>query len=458
MLDLLLSGGFVLDFEKDKLLPINLGIKEGRIAYLGEEFVPAKELLRLKGEVISPGFIDIHMHEEQLSLTKGKYDIALAMLSMGVTTAVGGNCGNNRQSLEEFIAHIDRFGSPIHYMSYIGHSSLREQVGNLDTKAVSTKKQIREMKFLIEKAIDLGAVGLSFGLEYASGASFEELLDVSEPLFGRKDLLLSAHYRKDAKGALDAIEEMAQLGKKTRTPFQISHLSSCSAFGMMEEALKLIRKHQEEGVDLGVDLSVDAYPYAAFSTLIGSDVFEEGCFERWGVGYDAIELTEAPYENLRCTKEIFFDARKNHPEMIAIAHVMKEEEVELALADPMVMIASDGVYRNSKGHPRGAGTFPRFIGKYLRDEKLMDFVQGMKKITLLPAERLGLKKKGRIELGADADLTIFDRERIIDRAVFGDGQRPPVGISYVFLGGEKALDHGQILREDLGVFLRKNQV
>ena len=415
-------------------------------------YLPQKELLALKGEVISPGFIDIHMHEEQFSLTNGKYDIALAMLSMGVTTAVGGNCGNNRQSLEEFIAHVDRLGSPVHYMSFIGHSYLRKCVGNRDTKSVSTKKEIREMKFLLEKAIDLGVVGLSFGLEYASGASFEELLDVSEPLFGRKDLLLSAHYRKDANGALEAIEEMVQLGKKTRTPLQISHLSSCSAFGMMEDALKLMRKHQEEGVDL----SVDAYPYAAFSTLIGSDVFEEGCFERWGVSYDAIELTEAPYENMRCTKEIFDDARENHPEMIAIAHVMQEEEIKLALSDPMVMIASDGLYRNHKGHPRGAGTFSRFIGKYLRDEKLMDFVQGMKKITLFPAKRLGLKHKGRIELGADADLTIFDQEKIIDRAVFGDGQRPSLGISYVFLGGEKALEHGQILREDLGVFIRKN--
>lgn len=449
MLDLLITGGKVLDFKQGQLLPMNLGLTDGCISYLGEDHPRAKEVLELHGEIISPGFIDIHMHEEDFSLTKGEYDIALAMLSMGVTTAVGGNCGNNRQSLKDLIKQVEAKGSPINYMSFIGHSSLRQQVGIVDTKVEAGRAQREAMKELIYEALELGAVGLSFGLEYSSGASFEELLAVSEPLCGRKDLLLAAHYRSDALRALESIEEMAELGKSTGTPFQISHLSSCSAFGMMKEALDLIRDYQKQGLDL----SVDAYPYAAFSTLIGSDVFEPGCFERWGVGYDAIELAEAPYENLRCTEEIFHDARKHHPEMIAIAHVMREDEIRLALADPMVMIASDGLYRNHHGHPRGAGTFPRFIGKYLRDEKIMDFVQGMKKITLMPAKRLGLEKKGRIEVGADGDLTIFDVDTIIDKALFGQGQLAPEGISYVFIGGEKALEKGSILRKDLGVYL-----
>ena len=406
MLDLLIKGGQVLGFDQG-LQSINLGIKEGKIAYLGKEEPPTKETLLLQGEIVSPGFIDIHMHEEDFKLSKGEYDISLTMLAMGVTTAVAGNCGNNRQSLQDFISHIEKVGSPINYMSYIGHNFLREQAGNTDTKAESTPQQIQKMKLLVQEALDLGAVGLSYGFEYATGGTIEEAVAIAEPLWGRKDLLLAAHYRFDGDRALESVDEMAEISKRTAVPFLISHLSSCSAFGNMKEVLDRIHEYKDQGLDL----LVDAYPYTAFSTYIGSDVFEEGCLERWSVGYDAIQLTEAPYENVRCTEEIFYDARKNYPRMLAIAFVMKEEEIAMALADPMVMVASDGIYREHQGHPRGAGTFPRYISRYLRDQKLLDFVRGMRKITLDPAKALGLDIKGSLEVGKDADLCIFDLDR-----------------------------------------------
>lgn len=450
MLDLLIKGGQVLDFDQG-LQRVNLGIKDGKIAYQGVEEPPAKEKLLLQGQIISPGFIDIHMHEEDFELSQGEFDISLTMLAMGVTSAVAGNCGNNRQSMEEFISHIEKKGSPINYMSYIGHNFLRNQVGNSNTKAESTPEQIEKMKLLVKEALDQGAIGISYGFEYASGGTIDEAVAIAQPLWGRKDLLLAAHYRFDGDRALESIEEMAEISKRTAVPFLISHLSSCSAFGNMEETLERIHELK----DAGVELLVDAYPYNAFSTYIGSDVFEEGCFERWGVSYDAIQLTQAPYENMRCTEEIFNDARENYPQMLAIAHVMREEEIAMAMADPMVMVASDGIYREHKGHPRGAGTFPRYISRYLRDQKVMDFVQGMKKITLDPARALGLDSKGSLEIGKDADLCIFDLEKIRDCADFEQGQRPPQGISYVLLQGQLALKEGEILREDLGRFIRK---
>lgn len=450
MLDYLIQGGQVLDFERG-LQRVNLGIKDEKIAYIGEEQPPAKETLLLSGEIVSPGFIDIHMHEEDFELSGGEYDIALTMLAMGVTTAVGGNCGNNRQSLRDFIEHVSKKGSPINYMSYIGHNFLREQVGNQDTKAASTKEQIEKMQELVKEALNLGAVGVSYGFEYCSGGTLEEAVALAQPLWGRKDLLLAAHYRYDGDRALESVEEMAEISRRTGVPFLISHLSSCSAFGNMKEVLERIHELRDEGLDL----FVDAYPYTAFSTFIGSDVFEEGCLERWGVGYEAIQLTQAPYENMRCTEEIFRDARENYPRMLAIAHVMGEEEIAMALADPLVMVASDGIYREHKGHPRGAGTFPRFISRYLRDEKIMDFVQGMKKITQDPARVLGLHQKGTLEIGKDADLCIFDLDKIKDCADFKEGQRPPLGISWVFLGGQPALQDGKILRKDLGRFIKK---
>lgn len=450
MLDLLIRGGKLLDFNRG-LVDESLGIKDGRIVYMGKKSPPSKRLIELRGEIVSPGFIDIHMHEEDLLLSGGNYDIALAMLRMGVTTAVAGNCGNNRQDLRTFIDHIDKKGSPINYMSYIGHNYLREMVGNRDTKAQSTPQQIERMKELVLEALELGALGISYGFEYASGGSLEEAVALAQPLWDRQDLLLAAHYRYDGKRALESIEEMAEISRRTGVPFLISHLSSCSAFGFMKESLDLIRSYREAGLKL----LVDAYPYTAFSTYIGSDVFEEGCLEGWGVDYDAIQLTQAPYENVRCNREIFEDARKNHPRMLAIAHVMKEDEIALAMADPMVMVASDGIYRESRGHPRGAGTFPRYISRYLRDKGLLEFTQGMKKITWDPARALGLRTKGSLEVGMDADITIFNYEKIRDCADFSQGQKPPQGIDFVILDGKLALESGQILREDLGKFIRK---
>lgn len=450
MLDMKIINGKILDLEGKQLIEAELGIRGGKIDAIGSIEEEAKTVLDAKGAIVSPGFIDIHMHEEELELTEGGLDIALPMLQMGVTTAVTGNCGNNRQDFQEMKKLIEERGNPVHYMSYVGHNSMRAKAGNTSTREASTPEQIEKMREMVNQAVEDGAIGVSFGFEYCPGTSMEEIVGVCEDIKGRQDLLLSAHYRYDADRAPEALDEMALISKLTDIPFQIAHISSLSAFGNMQQVLDAIDKYVEEGLDL----MVDAYPYAAFSTRIGTEVFEEGCFERWNKTYEDIILTEPPYENMRCTKEIFEDARKNHPQMLAVAEVMKEEEVVLAMQHPLVMVASDGIYRNHKGHPRGAGTFPRFIGKYVRDEKIMDFYEGMYKITKMPAERLHLKTKGEVKVGYDADLTLFHYDTIIDRADFGStSQDPPEGIEAVIVGGELALHQGKPVNLKAGKFL-----
>lgn len=453
MLDIKIINGRVLDPELKALRPLELGIIGGKIAEIGRETGPAGRIIDAGGHIVSPGFIDIHMHEEDYSLTKMQgYDIAEAMLNMGVTTAVIGNCGNNRQDICDVEAFIISNGNPVNYMSYIGHNFLRHKVGNNDTLKESSQEQIDRMSELVEAAVAAGAIGVSYGLEYCKGITFKEATAICDRIRGRKDLLLSAHYREDGDEALESIREMAAIGRALEIPFQISHLSSCSAFGNMKEALALIAEFR----DSGLDIMADAYPYPAFSTFIGSDVFAPGCFERWKKGYDAVELTEAPYENVRCTKEIFEDARMNHPEMLAICHAMNEDEITEALRHPLVIVASDGIYRNHKGHPRGAGTFPKFIGRYLRDQKIMDFYEGMKKITSMPADRLRIgNRKGRLKEGYDADIVIFDYERILDKATFGDAQAKPDGIEWVLVDGRIALENGNIVDRSCGKYLRR---
>lgn len=454
MLDLKIVNGKIIDVENRKIIEGDLGIKDGAIIHMGHVTEQSRKVIDAEGHYVSPGFIDIHMHEEDFTLTKKQeYDISATMLNMGVTTCVAGNCGNNRQSIEMLSEFIEEKGNPVNYMSYIGHNYLRNQVGSTDIYKRSTAKQIKKMQSMTSEAIDFGAVGVSYGLEYCPGIDLEEAIEITEHIIGRNDLLLSAHYRKDAMNALDSINEMAEIAKETKIPFQISHLSSCSAFGNMTEALKLI-----ENIKLnGIDLSVDAYPYAAFSTFIGSAVFDEGCFESWNKSYDSIMLTEEPFKGVYCNREIFEKARKEYPQMLAVANVMNEDEIVEALNHPMVMIASDGIYRNHSGHPRGAGTFPRVIGHYVREKKSMEFYDAINKMTLMPAKRLNMKRKGLLKEGFDADITIFDYDRIIDKATFQDPQLRPEGIKYVILGGQIAVSNGKIINNTLGRFYKRGE-
>jgi len=454
MLDLKIVNGIIIDVENKKFIEGDIGIKDGKIKSIGNVFEEAKDVIDAKGKHVSPGFIDIHMHEEDFSLTKKKeYDIADTMLNMGVTTCAVGNCGNNRQSIEELYEFIQEKGNPVNYMSYIGHNFLRNQVGSTDIYKKSSKEQILKMQSMVKDAIDFGAIGVSYGLEYCPGIDTEEAIEITKEIQGRNDLLLAAHYRKDAIHAIDAINEMALIGKECRIPFQISHLSSCSAYGNMTEALKLI----ENIVDSGIDLLVDAYPYAAFSTFIGSAVFDDGCLELWNKDYDSIMLTEEPFKGMFCDKELFEKARKEYPNMLAVAYVMNESEIVQALNHPLVMIASDGIYRNHSGHPRGAGTFPRVIGHYVRDQKALEFFDAINKITYMPAKRLKLKSKGLIKEGYDADITIFDYDTIIDKATFQDPQVRPDGVEYVIINGKIAVRNQKTENNTLGKFLKRGQ-
>jgi N-acyl-D-amino-acid deacylase len=165
MLDIKIINGRVLDPELKTLRPLELGIIDGKIAEIGREAAPAERIIDAAGHIVSPGFIDIHMHEEDYSLTKMQgYDIAEAMLNMGVTTAVIGNCGNNRQDICDVEYFIENHGNPVNYMSYIGHNFLRHKVGNSDTLKESSREQIRRMSELVEAAVDAGAIGVSYGL------------------------------------------------------------------------------------------------------------------------------------------------------------------------------------------------------------------------------------------------------------------------------------------------------
>ena len=448
MLHLLITNGVYPDFEKKEMVKANIGIENGKITYIGAETPEAETVIHAEGKVVSPGFIDIHMHEEDFVHEGKQFIIANMMLEMGVTTAVGGNCGVQKQPLSVFKSVLDELGgSPVNYIILAGYNHFRTEMG-IGRYEHPSQEQMDELREIMKRELAEGAYGISFGIEYDPGITYDEMLWAVRAS-DDPHLLVSAHYRDETKkDDLFPVEEMIRFSQDIPQKFQISHLSSCSATGSMKEALDCINAAMEKDPTL----NYDTYPYNAFSTEIGSAVFEDGCLEGWGKDYKDILLTDAPYKNVYCDEEIFRKARAEYPNMLAVAFVMNEDEIRAAIVNPNGMVASDAILNNGSGHPRAAGTFPRVLGKYVREEKALPLLDALRKMTLEPAKRLELDQKGRIQLGCDADITIFDPDTIIDKADFTQLCKPE-GINYVLIGGKIALKDGERVNARLGRFI-----
>ena len=445
MFDLVINDGVVID-PIDGEYVSNIGVSNGKIVKITNDFLEGKKRIILQDEKVSPGFIDIHMHGGEVNAPCIiNAEIFEYMALMGVTTCVGGNCGLG--DIEIF--NYGKIGLPVNYLCLIGHGALREKVGCVDRYRGATNNEIEKMIVILEEGLKNGSLGLSFGLEYTPGAPIDELIKLCRVVSCYPNKIVSAHYRFDAARALEAIAELIIIARDTGVRFQISHFNSCTAFGQTSEGLLMINAAYEAGVDIGVD----AYPYDAFSTFIGSAVFDPGCFDKWGAGYDAILVCEGKHKGQRCTEEIFDYIREHEPNNLVVAFVMKEEEVVKAIQHPLVLIASDGLIRDGQGHPRAAGAFPRVLGRYVRLNKHLDLITAIKKMTSMPAERLGLKTKGRIKEGYDADITIFNSDTIIDNATFQNPTKPPIGVEYVLVNGIEVVEKSKLTGNLAGSFL-----
>ncbi len=451
MYDLVLINGEVVD-PVDGIYSANIGIKDGEIVSISQEKFPAEEVIDLKGMQVSPGFIDIHIHENKA--TGDKVDLTTLEYGtrMGVTTAVAGNCGMNLsdQSIDKYYEQLETANLPLNLMSFIGYGFLREQLGYSE-KDLMQQKDLPRLQTHLYKNLDAGACGISLGLEYTPGVSTEEILHLGRFLAENyPGKLLTAHYRYDAGRSLESIAEMIIVARETGVPFQISHIGSCAAFGQMEAALEMITAAS----NAGVDVVADVYPYAAFSTFIGSEVFAPGCFERWDKSYDALLVVNGRYKGQRCTEEIFNELRENNPNTLIAAFVMEKNEVKEAIKYPEMIVASDALISEGGGHPRGSGTFPRLLGRYVREESILSLQEAIAKITLMPAQRMGLDKKGRIKPGYTADLTVFSREEIIDNSTYQEPLKEPNGIEHVIVNGRFTVKEGEYQGGGAGKVIR----
>lgn len=454
MFDLVINNGNMADVKNGLFKKCNIGIKNGIIESISQTELTGIKTVDASGMVVSPGFIDIHMHEDQLneddSKTYIEEDIFKNMVLMGVTTCIGGNCGIRMDNIEGYFSTVDKQGISLNFGAYLGYSNLREKIGAYDNYKPLTKEEIEKVKNLIRTGLEAGALGLSFGLEYTPGSTTNEMIEIAKVLIEYPCKMLSAHYRYDANEGMEAIKELIYISWVTGVPMQISHIGSCTAFGMMDESLRLLEKARS----IGIDVMADCYPYNAFSTYIGTAVFDGDCFGRWGKDYNSLLVSEGKYAGKYCTKEIFEYLRKNEPDTLVVAFVMDEKEVEKALVSPLVMIASDGLMHLGQGHPRAAGTFPRVLSLYVREKKSMPLLTALAKMTVMPAMRLGLAKKGNLNLGNDADIVIFDPDKIQDKADFEQPSLIPEGIAFVIVNGIIVAEEGILTGEKPGKAIR----
>jgi N-acyl-D-amino-acid deacylase len=418
----------------------SLGIADGEIVSVGDREESASRVIDASGYIVSPGFIDIHMHNEE---KEDPYTVQQALLLQGVTTALAGNCGTG--------LFIDEYKSMMNvpYLNLAiltGHSHLRETVGINSVYKEADDREIAGMCQLLEAELQKGSFGLSFGLEYAPNTTMKEIESLCDVLTDFEQRLVSVHIRHDGPASIGAVQEMIDLARKTGLRIELSHLGSMTAFGVSGEVLEMVNNARSEGIDI----RFDTYPYAAFCTYMGSTVFDPGFEKRWNKGMEALEVASGPHKGKRLDQRLYDFLRSQAPQTLIVAHVMDEEEIRACLRHPLSALGSDAVLQEKGGHPRAAGAFPRGI-RWLREDGL-SWAEALAHATATPAESLWLNSGCIIE-GAPADLVVFDPDVFIDNATFENPLLPPDGIKWVILGGQVVVEKGIILESKCGKFL-----
>lgn len=447
-------------------------LKKGKIVKIGS-LKPKKDeqVIDASGKILAPGFIDIHNHSEYGLQTEGA---AANQVSQGITTILVGPDGDSPFPIADYLAKLNGKIAP-NVGAFIGHAALREQVMNGDYKRAATPAELEKMLVLMEQAMRDGAFGLSSGLEYDVGfsASTEELIALAK-IAAKYGGIYMSHIRDEEEGLLDALREAIRIGKEAKIPVQISHIKAGNrnVWGKSADAIALIEAERKNGFDI----TADAYPYTAWAStitvLVPSRKHDDRAEVEKGLqnvgGADKVLVTScAAHRNYEGkTLQEIADAQNVSPIDVYIQIVktggagvvcnsMNEADVKNFYQQSWVMVSSDGGIGGR--HPRGTGTFPRVLGRFVRENKWLGLEEAVRKMSAFPAQRLGLKDRGMIKKGMRADLVLFDADKVIDRATFAVPQTFAEGIEIVFVNGEKVWENGKITGKLPGSVLKKEK-
>lgn len=424
----------------------HIGIRGGKIAAISGQPLTGRTTIDASGRVVAPGFIDLHAHGQ--SPESNEYQA-----HDGVTTAL---------EMEVGVPEVGRFlkarqgKALVNFGATVSHGatrtmSMREFAGERAAwqksddfsfeilnrgryKPLADAEDYTLLGATMERGLREGAMGLGVAPQYYPAATREEIFRVYQ-MAKRWNVPLFTHVRSMTP---DAMQEAIANAAATGVALHIVHVNSMS-LGALPFVLDLIEAARKQGIDI----TTEAYPYTAASTFIESTMFDDGWQERLGISYEDLQW---PPTGERMTAETFAKYRKQGG--FVIMHMMKPEWIRRAMASPFVMIASDGMPYSARAHPRSAGTFSRVLGLYVREEKILTLMDALAKMTIMPARRLEaiapqMKGKGRIKVGADADITVFDAARVRDTANFEKGLQFSAGIDHVLVNGIAVVKDGK---------------
>jgi len=507
--DLVIRNARVIDGTGSPWFVSDVVVDAGRIVAVGRNIsVDAARSIDAAGRVLTPGFIDVHTHVESSASRDGLENLPRAdnFLRDGVTTIVTGNCGGSEIDIGAWAARLDRLG--INVATLIGHNSIRREVVGLDDRA-PTAMELAQMKALVEKGMQDGAVGFSTGLLYVPGtyADTEEVVALARVAAAYGGIYAS-HIREQGAKLHESIAEAVTVGREAGMPVQISHLKvkGRTRWGTIGSAIELIEKYRQEGVDV----TVDAYPYDRASSNLGINL------PRWAVAGDAgdiaarIEDGEVHARIVGDMKAMLADGGYPDYSYAAVAqyranpayngltiteinrleeraagvdneittildmmveggavgdsqgasmiyHYMSEQDVDTIFRYSNTAVASDGsiiAFGRGKPHPRSYGTNARVLADYVRARHILTLEDAVRRMTSLPARTFGFQDRGIIRPGFAADLVVFDPAKVVDTASFEDPHRYSEGFDIVVVNGVVAVTDGQPTDERSGRFLK----
>jgi len=442
--DVVLANGRVMDPESGLDAVRNVGIRGGRVEALSQAPLTGRTVVDVRGMVVAPGFIDLHSHGQDAEnyAFKAHDGVTTALeLEIGVSPVAPFYAGRKGKALINFGASSGHVPARMLVMHDTGTFLPRDQAAH----RVATDEEKLSIVNAVRTGLDDGAIGIGFGIAYVPTAGREEILRLFQ-LAAERRLPVFVHMRgsTDSDGAIPALQEIIADAAATGAPLHVVHITSVGA-RKTATCLQLIegaRRH-------GIDVTTEMYPYTASASRIESAIYDGDWLARTGASYHDLQWVAT---GERLTAESFAKYRKQGGAVIA--HTIPEEALMLGLKNPMVMFASDGRMVEGQGHPRSAGTFCRVLGLYVREQKVISLMDALRRMTLMPAQRLeaavpAMHNKGRIKVGSDADITVFDPEHVIDRATFEKPAQYSDGVRHVLVAGTFVIRDGQTVE---GVF------
>ena len=524
MFDLIIRNGWIVDGTGAEAFCGSVAVSQGRIAAVGQVENEAVRVFDASGQVVAPGFIDIHSHTDTGLLIDPR---AESKLTQGITLELCGNCGFSAgpvldepgraeledwrrrhgveerwESLDDFLRVLESREIGVNFATLVGHGNLRAAAVGLDNRQPSPD-EVAAMKSLAAEAMRQGAFGLSTGLQYPPSCfgGTDEIAEVASAVaaFGG---IYASHTRNERDRIVEADSEAVEIGRRAGVPVQISHHKGCGEGNQerTQAALALI----EDARRSGLDVTVDVYPYTASSTGLGiflpewaHDGGDQALLERiktrradlvehlrassargrpvWesvvisGVRteanrkFEGMNLAEVARRRGTSCEEAVLDLLVEESASVSIVHFAQwEKDVVEVMRSEFAMFGTDASARSTSGelakgkpHPRAFGSFPRILGRYVREQKLMPLETAIRKMTSMPARKLGLADRGTIRTGNWADLVVFDPETVIDTATYDNPHQICRGITWVFVNGRLAVEQGELTGALAGRVLRK---